>query len=110
MARCNLLGDLFFYIKDINQGKDKKGGQFNRRRQVVLFRLCFDEQSKTMYIANSLFTQVKLFKEKYGEEFKDKLAERNLLTGPFYWINLDDMTIRQCRKMTDNCYLKALRL
>lgn len=60
-----------------------------------------------MYIANSLFTQVKLFKEKYGEEFKDKLAERNLLTGPFYWINLDDMTIRQCRKMTDDCYLKA---
>jgi hypothetical protein len=56
MARCNLLGDLFFYIKDINQGKDKKGGQFNRRGQVVLFRLCFDEQSKTMYIANSLFT------------------------------------------------------
>lgn len=107
MARSNLLGELFFYIKDINQGKDKKGGHFNRRGQVVLIRLYFDEQSKTMHIANSLFTQVKLFKEKYGEEFKDELAERNLLTGPFYRINFDNMTIRQCRKMTDDCYLKA---
>ncbi|KRL72153.1 hypothetical protein FC09_GL001370 [Lactobacillus delbrueckii subsp. indicus DSM 15996] len=108
MARCNLLGELFFYNKGINQGKDKKGGHFNRRGQVVLIRLYFDEQSKTMHIANSLFTQVKLFKEQFGKEFKDKLAERDLLTGPFYRINLDDMTIRQCRKMTDDCYLKAL--
>ncbi|MDF4030205.1 hypothetical protein [Lactobacillus delbrueckii] len=60
-----------------------------------------------MHIANSLFTQVKLFKEQFGKEFKDKLAERDLLTGPFYRINLDDMTIRQCRKMTDDCYLNA---
>lgn len=107
MARCNLLGELFFYIKGINQGKDKKGGHFNRRGQVVLNRLYFDEQSKTMHIANSLFTQVKLFKEQFGKEFKDELADRNLLTGPFYQIDLDDMKIRQCRKMTDDCYLKA---
>lgn len=107
MARCNLLGELFFYIKGINQGKDKKGGHFKRREQVVLIRLYFDEQSKTMHIANSLFTQVKLFKEQFGKEFKDELADRNLLTGPFYQIDLDDMTIRQCRKMTDDCYLKA---
>lgn len=83
MARCNLLGELFFYIKGINQGKDKKSRHFNRRGQIVLIRLYFDEQSKTMHIANSLFTQVKLFKEQFGKEFKDELADHNLLTGPF---------------------------
>lgn len=99
LSRCNIFGNLYFYVRGQKS--------LNNNDCIVLYKLNFGEYSETLQISNSLFTSIRMFKQAYGDKLKDKLEERNLLSGPFFKIDIIRRIFSQIRRLSDNCYLNA---